>query len=39
MEEDDVERYRSDEKVDWCEACESCQIRIKQKMETKSLER
>jgi len=28
MEEDDVERYKSDEKGDWYEACESCQRRM-----------
>ena len=39
MEEDDVERYKSDEKGDWYEACESCQRRMQQKIETKSLER
>ena len=39
MDEDDVESYKSDERGDWCEACESCQRRMQQKIETKSLER
>ena len=33
-EEDDVERYKSNEKIDWYEACESCQLRFLQKIET-----
>ena len=31
--------YKSDEKGDWYEACESSQRRFEQKIETKSLER
>ena len=33
-----MERYKSDEKRDWYEACESCQRRIEQKIETESVE-